>query len=163
MKLIAGTGVLHVLYSSLKICNLSFGTVSMRLSEAASGGSLIQPCTSVMKRLILLGILFASPAVAQTAGQFTNGSMTATTTTIQTITENITTTTYGGKVQAWNGDNVQPSTTIEDASATFSVVDSAKPWSLEFVTRDAGVVETTVIDRVIDTESVTESLSIFSQ
>ncbi|MFZ9327395.1 MAG: hypothetical protein ACO24L_06410 [Polynucleobacter sp.] len=116
-----------------------------------------------MKYFILLGILITSPAVAQTAGQFTNGSMTATTSTTQTITEQITTTTYGGQVHTWTGDNVQPSTTIEDASATFSVVDTAKPWSLEFVTRSAGVVETTVIDRTIDTTSVTESLSVFSQ
>ena len=102
-------------------------------------------------------------ALAQTAGQFTNGSMSATTTTTQKITEQITTTSYGGKIHTWNGDNVKPSTTIEDASANFTVVDDAKPWSLEFVTRDAGVIQTTVIDRTIETTSVTESLSIFSQ
>lgn len=116
-----------------------------------------------MKRLLLLGVLLVSPAYGQNAGQFTTGSMTATTTTIQKITEKITTTSYGGKVETWNGDNVKPSTTIEDPSATFSVVDAAKPWSLEFISRDAGVIETTVIDRVVDTNSVTESLSIFSQ
>ena len=116
-----------------------------------------------MKWFILLAVLLPSAAYSQSVGQFTNGSMTATTTTTQTITEQLTTTTYGGKVETWTGDNVKPSTTIEDASATFTVVDDAKPWSLEFVTRDAGVIQTTVIDRTIDTTSVTESLSIFSQ
>lgn len=101
--------------------------------------------------------------MAQTAGSFTSGSMTATTTTTQKITEKVTSTLYGGKVQTWNGDNVKPSTTIDDAAASFSIVDDAKPWSLEFITRDAGTIETTVIDRTIDTTSVTESLSIFSQ
>lgn len=88
--------------------------------------------------------------------------MQATTTSTQTVTETIAHEVYGGAVTTYSGTNVQPSTNITDASATYSVVDTAEPWQLEITTRAAGIIETIDIDRTIDTDTTTTSLSVFS-
>jgi len=116
-----------------------------------------------MKKLFLL-LLLAAPASAQTVTpQFTQGSMQATTTTTQTITETISTEVYGGAYSSWSGTNVTPSTDITDSSATWSVTTAGEQFQLETVTRAAGIIETTDINRTIDTTSTTTSLSVFSQ
>ena len=118
-----------------------------------------------MKKLLLLAMLF-SPAVAaaQTVTpQFTQGSMQATTTTTQTITETIATEVYGGAYSSWSGTNVTPSGDITDSSTTWSVTTAGEQFQLETVTRAAGIIETIDITRDIDTTSTTTSLSVFSQ
>ena len=116
-----------------------------------------------MKKLLLL-LLLASPAAAQTVTpQFTQGSMQSTTTTTQTITETIATEVYGGAYSSWSGTNVTPSGDITDSSTTWSVTTAGEQFQLETVTRAAGIVETTDINRTIDTTSTTTSLSVFSQ
>ena len=95
--------------------------------------------------------------------QFTQGSMQATTTTTQTITETIATEVYGGAYSSWSGTNVTPSTDITDSSTTWSVHTAGEQFQLETVTRAAGIIETTDITRTIDTTSTTTSLSVFSQ
>ena len=69
---------------------------------------------------------------------------------------------YGGAVTTYSGTNVEPSTNITDGSATYDIVDTAEPWQLEITTRSAGVIETIDIDRTIDVETTTTSLSVFS-
>ena len=116
-----------------------------------------------MKKLFLL-LLLAAPASAQTVTpQFTQGSMQATTTTTQTITETIATEVYGGAYSSWSGTNVTPSGDITDSSTTWSVTTAGEQFQLETVTRAAGIIETIDITRDINTTSTTTSLSVFSQ
>ena len=116
-----------------------------------------------MRALLLLLLLPASAAAQTITPQFTQGSMTATTTTTSTIDEVIAHEVYGGAVTKYSGENVTPSTTITDSSATWSVTTAGDPWTLEITERSAGVIETIDIDRTIDIESTTTSLSVFSQ
>jgi len=95
--------------------------------------------------------------------QFTQGSMQATTTTTQTITETIATEVYGGAYSSWSGTNVTPSGDITDSSTTWSVTTAGEQFQLETVNRTAGVIETIDITRDISTTSTTTSLSVFSQ
>ena len=114
-----------------------------------------------MKWLLLLALLPVS-ANAQTIPTWSQGSMQATTTSTQTIEETIAHEIYGGAVTTYSGTNVEPSTTITDTTSTFDVVDTAEPWQLEITTRAAGIIETIDIDRSIDVETTTTSLSVFS-
>ena len=123
------------------------------------------------KWLILLSLLLPAGVKANTiTPQFTQGSMNSTTTTNQVINETITTTVVGGELNTWSGSNVQIDTTSEGIAGgisvddqVFEVVDTSLPWTLETVTRSAGVVETVDIERTIETTATTTSLSVFSQ
>lgn len=117
-----------------------------------------------MKKLLFMLLMLPSAAMAQTVTpQFTQGSMQATTTTTQTITETIATEVYGGAYKSWSGTNVTPSGNINDSSTTYSVTTAGEPWQLEITERAAGIVETIDITRDIDYSSTTTSLSVFSQ
>ena len=116
-----------------------------------------------MKRLILL-LMLASPAAAQqVTPNFTQGSMQSTTTTTVDIDRTITTNIYGGDYKSWSGTNVTPSGDILDSATTYSVTTAGEQFQLETVDRVAGVVENIVIDEVIQQQSTTTSLSVFSQ
>lgn len=116
-----------------------------------------------MKKVLLL-LLLASPAAAQqVTPNFTQGSMQATTTTTVEIDRTITTNIYGGDYKSWSGTNVTPSGDIQNSSTTYSVHTAGDQFQLETVDRTAGVVENIVIDEVIEQQSVTTSLSVFSQ
>lgn len=122
-----------------------------------------------MKRLLLL-LLIASPVNSQSVTpNFTTGSMTQTVTATQTVAESTAIERFGGAVTTWNGDNVTAidangaSIDIKNIDTEFHVVDSAQPWQLEIITRSAGLVETEDITRTINTETVTNTLSVFSQ
>ena len=115
-----------------------------------------------MIRLVLVAAIFAGPASAQQVN-FSQGTMTSTTNRTTEITETIEIEKYGGAVTEWSGVNVEPSTNIQDGSATWDIVDTSKPWTLDVVTRDAGIVETESIDRTIDITETINSISTFSQ
>ena len=116
-----------------------------------------------MKRLLLL-LFFASPAVAQqVTPNFTQGSMQSTTTTTVDIDRTITTNIYGGDYKSWSGTNVTPSGDILSDATTYSVTTAGEQFQLETVDRVAGVVENIVVDEVIQQQSTTTSLSVFSQ
>jgi hypothetical protein len=116
-----------------------------------------------MKKLLLL-LFLASPAAAQQiTPNFTQGSMQATTTTTVDIDRTITTNIYGGDYKSWSGTNVTPSGDILSDSTTYSVTTAGEQFQLETVDRPAGVVENIVVDEVIQQQSVTTSLSVFSQ
>ena len=118
-----------------------------------------------MKKLIIL-LALLSPAVARAntvTPQFTTGSMNSTTTTTQTIVETEQVQVFGAAVNTWSGTNVTPSADIATSGTTFSVTNTANPWSLETTTRAAGVVEQRDYTRNITTNSTTTSLSVFSQ
>ena len=116
-----------------------------------------------MKKLLLL-LFLASPAAAQqVTPNFTQGSMQSTTTTTVDIDRTITTNIYGGDYKSWSGTNVTPSGNILDSATTYSVTTAGEQFQLETVDRVAGVVENIVIDEVIQQQSTTTSLSVFSQ
>ena len=116
----------------------------------------------MLKLLFLL--LIASPAAAQqVTPNFTQGSMQSTTTTTVDIDRTITTNIYGGDYKSWSGTNVTPSGDILDSATTYSVTTAGEQFQLETVDRTAGVVENIVIDEVIQQQSTTTSLSVFSQ
>ena len=116
------------------------------------------------KWIILLSLL--SPAVARAntvTPQFTTGSMNSTTTTTQTIVETEQVQVFGAAVNTWSGTNVTPSADIATSGTTFSVTNTANPWSLETTTRAAGLVEQRDYTRNFTINSTTTSLSVFSQ
>ncbi len=95
-----------------------------------------------MKKLIIL-LALLSPAVARAntvTPQFTTGSMNSTTTTTQNITEVTQKQVFGSEVNTWSGTNVTPSADIAGTGTTFSVTDTAQPWTLETTSRAAGLV-----------------------
>ena len=116
-----------------------------------------------MKKLLIL-LFLASPAAAQqVTPNFTQGSMQSTTTTTVDIDRTITTNIYGGDYKSWSGTNVTPSGDILDSATTYSVTTAGEQFQLETVDRTAGVVENIVVDEVIQQNSTTTSLSVFSQ
>ena len=116
-----------------------------------------------MKKLLLL-LFLASPAAAQqVTPNFTQGSMQSTTTTTVDIDRTIETNIYGGAYSSWSGTNVTPSGAVNDSSTTYSVTTAGEQFQLETVNRVAGVVENIVVDEVIQQQSTTTSLSVFSQ
>ena len=118
-----------------------------------------------MKKLILLLALLA-PSIARAntvTPQFTTGSMNSTTTTTQTIVETEQVQVFGAAVNTWSGTNVTPSADIATSGTTFSVTNTANPWSLETTTRAAGLVEQRDYTRNYTINSTTTSLSVFSQ
>ena len=115
-------------------------------------------------RWLLLFVLVPGAAVAQTVTpNFTQGSMTSTTTTTQTVNETIQVQVFGGAYSNISGSNVTPSGAIGATGTTYSVTTAGEPFQLETVTRVAGVVEQTDITRTITTNATTNSLSVFSQ
>lgn len=126
---------------------------------------------STIKSLFLL-LLIASPSLAQGQPQFTTGSMTQTVTSTQNVVETSNIERYGTAIGSWSGDNVR---TIDPAAAdatvdievegmSFEIIDNTQPWQLEVVNRGAGdLVESINIERTIETESTTNTLSVFSQ
>ena len=118
-----------------------------------------------MKKLIIL-LALLSPAVARAntvTPQFTTGSMNSTTTTTQTIVETEQVQVFGAAVNTWSGTNVTPSADIATSGTTFSVTNTANPWSLETTTIAAGIVEQRDYTRNFTINSTTTSLSVFSQ
>ena len=128
-----------------------------------------------MKRwLILLALL--SPSVAranQITPAFTQGSMNATTTTVQTVVETVEQKVYGGELKSWTGTNVTATSAssggITASDAIFEITTAGEDFQLETVTRAADattglvLLETIDIDRAITTNATTVSLSVFSQ
>ena len=99
-----------------------------------------------MKKLLLLFLLF-SPSVARAelvTPQFTQGSMNSTTTTVQEVTEEITTTTYGSALNKWSGDNITHTSAssggIADSDSVFNMTTAGSDFSLEVITRAASQV-----------------------
>ena len=123
-----------------------------------------------MKKWLLL-LMLASPTVVRAElvqPNFTQGSMNSTTTTTQDITETITTTTYGAALSKWSGDNITHSSAssggIVDEDSIFTLTTPGSDFSLEVVTRAASqIIEKIEVDRTIEQESTTVSLSVFSQ
>ena len=114
--------------------------------------------------LFLVLLLLPGAAMAQTVTpNFTQGSMTSTTTTTQTINETIQIKTYGGDYASYTGVNVTPSGAIGASGTTYSVTNAGEQFQLETVTRVAGIVEQQDITRTIETSATTSSLSVFSQ
>ena len=119
-----------------------------------------------MSKLWLIPLLLLTPSLAranQITPQFTQGSMQATTTTTQVVTEVIDQEVFGGTYNSWSGTNVVPSGNIIDPNTTYTVHTAGEQYQLETVTRPAGVVEQIDINRTITTNSTTTSLSVFSQ
>ena len=128
-----------------------------------------------MKRWLLL-LALLSPSVAranQITPAFTQGSMNATTTTVQTVTETIDQKVYGGELKSWSGTNITATSAssggISASDTVFSITTAGEDFQLEIVDRAADtttglvLLETIDIDRSITTNATTTSLSVFSQ
>ena len=128
-----------------------------------------------MKKWILLFALL-SPSVARAntvTPAFTQGSMNATTTTVQTVVETVEQKVYGGELNSWTGTNVTATSAtsggITASDAVFNITTAGEDFQLETVTRAADsttglvLLETIDIDRSITTNATTVSLSVFSQ
>ena len=123
-----------------------------------------------MKKWLLL-LMLVSPTVARAElvqPNFTQGSMNSTTTTTIDIEEEIVTTTYGAALQKWSGDNITHTSAssggIVDEDSIFNITTAGSDFSLEVVTRAASqIIEKIEVDRTIEQESTTVSLSVFSQ
>ena len=115
-----------------------------------------------MKRLLLL-LFLASPVSAQVTPNFTQGSMQSTTTTTIDIDRTIETEVYGGDYSSWSGTNVTPSGDIADTATTYSVTNAGEQFQLEIVNRSAGLIEDSLVTETIQQNTVTTSLSVFSQ
>ena len=119
-----------------------------------------------MTKLWIIPLILLFPLAVeanQITPSFTQGSMQATTTTTQTVTETIDTDVYGGAYNSWSGTNVVPSGDITASDTTYTVHTAGDQFQLETVSRAAGVVEVIDIDRTINTTATTTSLSVFSQ
>ena len=128
-----------------------------------------------MKRwLILLALLSPSVARANTVTPaFTQGSMNAPTTTVQTVTETVEQKVYGGELNSWTGTNVTATSAssggITASDAVFEITTAGEDFQLETVTRAADatsglvLLQTIDIDRSLTTNATTVSLSVFSQ
>ena len=128
-----------------------------------------------MKKWILLFALL-SPSVARAntvTPAFTQGSMNATTTTVQTVVETVEQKVYGGELNSWSGTNITATSAssggITASDAVFNLTTAGEDFQLETVTRAADsqtglvLLETMDIDRAITTNATTTSLSVFSQ
>ena len=123
-----------------------------------------------MKKWLLL-FLLASPTVARAElvqPNFTQGSMNSTTTTTTDITEEIVNTTYGAELNKWSGDNITHTSAssggLVDEDSIFTIHTAGSDFSLEVVSRAASqIIEKVEVDRTIEQESTTVSLSVFSQ
>jgi hypothetical protein len=115
-----------------------------------------------MKKLLLL-LFIAAPVSAQVTPNFTQGSMQSTTTTTIDIDRTIATNVYGGDYSSWSGTNVTPSGDIADTATTYSVTNSGEQFQLEIVNRTAGLIEDSLVTETIQQNTVTTSLSVFSQ
>ena len=116
------------------------------------------------KYLLFLLLLFPAAARANTVTPaFTQGSMNSTTNSTQNIVETIQTTVYGGDYSSWTGHNITPSAHINAVGTNFDITTPGQNFQLEIVTRPAGIIEVTDVNRTIDTTSLTTSLSVFSQ
>tara|TARA_Y100001951_G_scaffold99764_1_gene102202 strand:+ start:1225 stop:1602 length:378 start_codon:yes stop_codon:yes gene_type:complete len=125
-----------------------------------------------MKKVWLLPLLLLFPASVRAntvTPAFTQGSMNATTTTVQTVVETVEQKVYGGELQSWSGTNVTPSSDITGSNTTWTVTAAGEDFQLEIVDRPANattglvLLETIDIDRAITTNATTVSLSVFSQ
>lgn len=127
-----------------------------------------------MKHLLLLLLISPASAFAQSVTpNFTTGTMTQTVTATQTVNETSATERFGGDIYVWNGDNMEAidasgnsvdiSNISDAADVQFHIVDPAQPWQLEITTRPAGLVETVDVTRTIQTDTTTNTLSVFSQ
>jgi hypothetical protein len=115
-----------------------------------------------MKKLLLL-LFIAAPVSAQVTPNFTQGSMQSTTTTTIDIDRTIDTNVYGGDYSSWSGTNVTPSGDIADTATTYSVTNAGEQFQLEIVNRSAGLIEDSLVTETIQQNTVTTSLSVFSQ
>ena len=118
------------------------------------------------KWIICLALL--TPAVAKAnvvTPAFTSGSMSATTTTTQTITEIEQKQIFGAEVKTWSGSNITASASagIAGGDAVFTVTDTTLPWNLETTNRPAGLIEQWDTTTNYTINSTTTSLSVFSQ
>ena len=124
-----------------------------------------------MNKLWLLPLFLLTPTVLRAElvqPNFTQGSMNSTTTTTTDITEEIVTTTYGAALNKWSGDNITHTSAssggIADSDSVFNMTTAGSDFTLEVVTRAASqIIEKIEVDRTIEQESTTVSLSVFSQ
>jgi hypothetical protein len=116
----------------------------------------------ILAGLILLG--FSSPALANTVvPNFTRGTITATTESTTKIIESIRVVEYTtGESYTVTGTNINiPSNPAPGAN--YTIIDQGAPFQFSETYLGPGVATETWIDRTTETNSVTNSISVFTQ
>ena len=117
-----------------------------------------------MRCLPLLLLFLPLPALGQTVTpNFTQGSMTSTTTTTQTISETIQVKIYGGDYANYSGVNVTPSGAIGAIGTTYSVTNAGGAVPTRNSHQSSGHRPADGHHKVNHHNSTTNSLSVFSQ
>jgi len=128
-----------------------------------------------MRRLFLFGFIFSVPCYAvPVIPNFTQGSSTSRTETTTNITETIRTTEYNsGFLYSVTGSGVQhdgssispPVTSVNEAvnGTTYTWTNQGDAFQFTEVYRPAGLESVTDITRTIQSTSVTDTTTIFSQ
>tara|TARA_Y100001963_G_C6459085_1_gene299303 strand:+ start:39 stop:464 length:426 start_codon:yes stop_codon:yes gene_type:complete len=141
-----------------------------------------------MKRLLLLFLLYPQAAFAvPVVPNFQQGSLTSHTETTSTVTETINVIDYQtGWQYSVTGNNIttDASSLVPSASTTsntlngvqsswtnlnatdmpnFTIKDESKPWQLTTTLSQPGLSQQTIIQRTTEIQSVTDTVSTFSQ
>jgi hypothetical protein len=118
-----------------------------------------------MRNLLAAFVLLALPlgAVAQTVPSFTRGTVNSTTTSKTVITENIRVAEYStGTSYTVTGTNINiPGTPAPGAN--YTVQTQGAPFQFSETLLSPGLAKETWIERTTQQESVTNSLSVFTQ
>jgi hypothetical protein len=116
----------------------------------------------ILAAIVLLG--FSSPALANTVvPNFTRGTITATTESATRIVETIRQVEYTtGESYTVTGTNINiPGTPSRDAG--YSIMTPGAPFQFSETYLGPGLAKETWIDRTTETESTTNSVSVFTQ
>ena len=118
-------------------------------------------------RLAIAAVLVLFPASVKAAAvvpNFTNGTVTSRTESTTTVTETIRQTDFQtGWTYTATGTNVTPSTGNFEYGAKYSITVPGQAFQFSETYMGPGVSKETFIERTTVVESVTESLSVFSQ
>lgn len=112
---------------------------------------------------LMLGILHGSAQAASVVPNFTRGTVTSETTTTQTITEIMNVVEYStGTTYTVTGTNIN--FPINPApGADYTLIEAGAPFQFSETFMGPGIAKETYIERTTTTNSITNSLSVFTQ
>ncbi len=114
-------------------------------------------------RWLLLYVLLSSPAYASTVPQFTRGTMTSRTEASSTVSETIVIQNYStGSSYTMSGHNIQWNG-VPGPTANYTQVVPGAATQFSATSLGPGLASTTTIERTTTVESVTNSVSVFTQ
>jgi hypothetical protein len=125
----------------------------------------------MQKRLLLALIVGAAMAPLSASAQIYNywgvgtiraGTTTGSSTSVSTETSNSVQQVYGGSTYSATGENIQPGGALGPGQ-TYTVARPGEPFQFSETYQPAGLVSITNSTRTVDTNTLTNSLSVFSE